>query len=54
MLPDNDSAVDKNLTTVHILLDSNFAQRKEFWPVHSLLCDNISQMATTTYWTTKR
>ncbi len=38
LLSDNDHAVDQNLTTACILLDFNFAQRKEFWSVRSLLC----------------
>ncbi len=30
---DNDRAVDQHLTTAHVLLDFNSAQRKEFWSV---------------------
>ncbi len=38
---DNDHAVDRNLTTVHVLLDFNSAQRKEFWSVRRLVCINL-------------
>ncbi len=41
VLSDNDRAVDRNLTTAHVLLDFNSAQRKEFWSVRRLVCYNI-------------
>ncbi len=41
VLSDNDRAVDRNLTTVHVLLDFNSAQRKEFWSVRRLVCYNL-------------
>ena len=40
VLSDNDRAVGQNLTNVHVLLDFNSAQRKEFWSVHRLVCYN--------------
>ncbi len=40
VLSDNDRAVDRNLTTAHVLLDFNSAQRKEFWSVRRLVCYN--------------
>ena len=40
MLSDNDRVVGRNLTTAHVLLDSNSAQRKEFWSVRRLVCNN--------------
>ena len=40
VLCDNDRAVDQNLTTAHVLLDFNLAQRKEFWSVRRLVCYN--------------
>ena len=43
VLSDNDRAVDRNLTTAHVLLDFNSAQRKEFWSVRRLVCYNIYQ-----------
>ncbi len=33
VLSDNDRAVDRNLTTAHVLLDFNSAQRKAHWYV---------------------
>ncbi len=46
MLSDNDCAVDQNLTTAHVLLDFNSAQRKEIWSVCRLLCYNTLDTAT--------
>ncbi len=40
VLSDNDHAVDQNLTSVHVLLDFNSAQGKEFWSVRRLVCYN--------------
>ncbi len=40
VLSDNDRAVDRNLTTAHVLLDFNSARRKEFWAVRRLVCYN--------------
>ncbi len=42
VLSDNDRAVDRNLTTAHILLDFNSEQRKEFCSVCRLVCYNES------------
>ena len=41
MLSDNDRSVDQNLTTEHVLLDFNPAQRKEFGSMRRLICYNI-------------
>ena len=45
VLSDNDRAVDQNLTTAHVLLEFNSAQRKGFWSVHRLVCYNTIQQS---------
>ncbi len=47
VLSDNDRAADRNLTTAHVLLDFNLAQRKEFWSVRRLVCYNNVHIKTT-------
>ncbi len=42
VLSDNDCAVDQNLTTAHVLLDFNSAQRKGFWSARRLVCYNTT------------
>ncbi len=40
VLSDNDRTVEQSLATVHILLNFNFAQRKEIRSLRSLVCYN--------------
>ncbi len=47
VLCDIDRAVDQNLTTAHVLLDFNSAQRKGFWSVRRLVCYNTTPYLTT-------